>query len=107
MKIQELFSITELSRLLNKSRPSTYKYISDYEKDDYDNIPKIIKELFDNVESGKFNKSNVYDYCYQFMLQNNQQDLKAIYELLNENKNKLDLIKIKEYILKELSNEQQ
>lgn len=105
MKIQVLLTITELSRLLNKSRPSTYKYISDYENGKFENIPKPIKDLFDNVESGKFNKSNIYEYCYSFFLIDNEEEIKEIYDLLNENKDKLDLTKIKQYIVKEIENE--
>ena len=104
MKIQEILTITELSRLLGKSRPSTYKYISDYESGRFDNIPTLIKELFDNVEKGIFNKSNIYEYCYKFLLVDNKQELKEIYDLLNENKDKLDLAKIKEFIFKEITN---
>ncbi len=107
MKIQELFTITELSRLLDKSRPSTYKYLSDYCSGNFDNIPLLIKCLFDNVENGKYNKSDVYDYCYRFLLVDNQKDIKEIYELLNKNKNCLNLNKIKELILKEIENEKQ
>ena len=104
MKIQEILTITELSRLLGKSRPSVYKYISDYENGNYENVPVLIKELFDNVNNGKFNKVNVYDYCYKFLIGDNQDEIKEIYELIKENQSNLDLCKIKEYILKEIEN---
>ena len=32
MKITDMISITELSRLLKKTRPTVYKYVSDFEK---------------------------------------------------------------------------
>ncbi|MBE7081217.1 MAG: hypothetical protein E7372_01490 [Clostridiales bacterium] len=105
MKIQEILTITELSRLLNKSRPSTYKYISDYQSGNFENIPPLIKELFDSVENGKFNKGNIYEYCYNFLIVSSKDEIKEIYDLLNENKEKLNLTKIKEYILKEIKDE--
>jgi len=105
MKIQEILTITELSRLLNKSRPSTYKYISDYQSGNFENIPPLIKELFDSVENGKFNKGNIYEYCYNFLIVSSKDEIKEIYDLLNKNKEKLNLTKIKEYILKEIKDE--
>ena len=105
MRIQEILTITELSRLLNKSRPSTYKYLSDYENGNFQNIPPVIKTLFDSVEDGKFNKSNIYEYCYNLLLVDNKDEIKEIYNLLNENKEKINLSKIKEFILMEIANE--
>lgn len=102
MKIQELLSITELARLLDKSRPSVYKYLADYESGNYDNIPSLIKELFDRVENGNFTKKDIYDYCYSFLLVDNQDELKEIYSMLQENKDKLNLEKIKDFIEKEI-----
>jgi len=104
MKIQEFFTITELSRLLNKSRPSVYKYLSDYGVGNFENIPPVIKELFDKVENEGYNKSNVYDYCYKYLIMDEQKEIKEIYELLNENKDKLNLAKIKQYIMEEITN---
>ena len=106
MRIQEILTITELSRLLNKSRPSVYKYISDYESGNFQNIPPIIKTLFDNVEDGRFNKGNIYEYCYSYLLANREDEIKEIYDLINENKDQLNLSKIKEFILKEIENEE-
>lgn len=105
MKIQEILTITELSRLLNKSRPTTYKYISDYMDKNFDGIPPLVKTLFDNVECGKFNKNNIYEYCYNLLIIDNQEEIKEIYNLIKENEKKLNLIKIKEFILKEIENE--
>ena len=105
MKIQEILTITELSRLLNKSRPTTYKYISDYMDENFDVIPPLVKTLFDNVENGKFHKNNIYEYCYILLLMDYQEYIKVIYSLFKENEKKLNFVKIKEFILKEIENE--
>ena len=46
MNIVEVITISELSRLTKKSRPTLYKYINDYENQVYDNIPFNFIKLF-------------------------------------------------------------
>ena len=41
------FSITELSNLTGKTRPTIYKYLKAYEEDKYDDLPYSFIQLFD------------------------------------------------------------
>lgn len=99
------FSITELSRLLNKSRPTVYKYITDYKNKNFDSIPNSVKELFDRIESGCA-MSEVYAYCESnfFKKDINNVELKQLIELIVENENIIDLEKLKNFILGEIKN---
>ena len=46
MIITDFISITELSRLTKKSRPTIYKYLDDFHLGNYDDIPYSIITLF-------------------------------------------------------------
>lgn len=104
MKIDDL-SITELSRLLRKSRPTIYKYITDYKDKRFDNIPNSIKELFDRIESGCA-RSDVYTYCESNYFYDNLKsvEIKQVINLIIENGQSIDLDKLKNYILGEIEN---
>lgn len=105
MDIQNVLTITELSRLLNRSRPSIYKYISDHDKGNKENIPQEISILFDKIKNGEFHKKDIYAYCYDLLYVKQEEDIKEIIDLLKENKEKINLNKIKELITKEISDE--
>lgn len=97
------FNITELSRLLNKSRPTVYKYITDYKNKNFDNIPNSVKELFDRIEGG-CTKSDVYAYCESHFLKKavNNVELKQLIDLIVENEDVINLDKLKKFILGEI-----
>ena len=99
------FSITELARLLNRSRPTVYKYITDYKNKKFDNIPNSVKELFDRIESGCA-KSDVYAYCESnfFKKDISNVELKQLVDIIVENENVIDLEKLKNFILGEIKN---
>ena len=63
MQITDIVTITELSKLLGKSRPTVYKYVSDYESGNYSSIPHSVKSLFDKIMSGETSKRGVFEYC--------------------------------------------
>ena len=100
-------SITELSRLLKKSRPTVYKYVTDYKGKRFDNIPNSVKELFDRIKAGS-TKSEVYAYCESnfFEKEIKSGELKQIINLIIENEEFIDLEKLKKFILGEIGNGQ-
>ena len=63
MKITDAITITELSRLLQKSRPTVYKYISDYEQNDYEAIPFAVRELFRLIDEEDLSRDDIVSYC--------------------------------------------
>ena len=112
MQITDFITITELSKLLGKSRPTVYKYISDYESGNYSAIPNSIKSLFDKIMSGETSKRGVFEYCDHWFASKVQSrdevthekptTLKDVINLLKANENRLNLCNIKKYIEEEL-----
>ena len=110
MKITDMISITELSRVLGKSRPTVYKYISDFESGKTAGLPLSVKKLFTQIASGDIPKRGIYEYCEQWFVGGEPQGgakkgsvtLKELLKLIKDNEKKLDLEKIKAYIEKEL-----
>ena len=115
MKITDIISITELSRLLNKSRPTVYKYISDFENGNHAALPHSVKKLFENVQSGNLPKREIYEYCeYWFngtptpshSAEKKEQPkpvtLKELIKTLKAYEKYLDLTKIKNFIEQEI-----
>lgn len=110
MKITDVVSITELSTLLKKSRPTVYKYISDFESGNTAGLPSSVKKLFTQIRAGSIPKREIYEYCeYWFAGAPKEESkadkpatLKELFKLLKENERKLDLEKIKNFILEEM-----
>lgn len=64
MLLKGKITISELSRLINFSRPTLYKYLDEYEKKCYDNIPSNVVNLFDYIYSDEsYNKNDIIEYC--------------------------------------------
>ena len=63
MNITDAITITELSRLLQKSRPTIYKYVLDYESGETDAVPALVKELFRQIEEEDLPKDEIVRYC--------------------------------------------
>ena len=61
MKITDMISISELARLLNKSRPTVYKYVSDYENGNFAGLPLSVKRLFNEIKNGNIPKREIYE----------------------------------------------
>lgn len=113
MKITDMISITELSRLLKKTRPTVYKYLADFERGNYGALPHSVKKLFTSIQSGKTPKKEIYEYCdhwYQddftgvdFKTKEEKAPaLKEVIQLLKTNEKKLNLLRVKNFILEEL-----
>lgn len=111
MQITDFITITELSKLLGKSRPTVYKYVSDYEAGRYSALPHSVKSLFDKIVSGETSKRSVFEYCDHWFLGNifskkhtEQKSVSVgeIVKLVKDNADKLDLLKLKKYIEEEI-----
>ena len=110
MQITDIVTITELSKLLGKSRPTVYKYVSDYESGNYAAIPHSVRSLFDKIMSGEASKRGVFEYCDHWfgmrMQSKNRSDkpttLRDVIKLIKDNETRLNLGRIKEYIEEEL-----
>lgn len=100
MKITDVISITELARITNKSRPTIYKYLSDYEQEVYTDIPVLVKELFDSISLKGFTKKDIYNYCDLHFMENDE--LSTIISFIKENRSKLNLNKIMDFLRKEV-----
>lgn len=100
--ITDTISITEIARLTNKSRPTIYKWLTLYYSGDKSELPAAVAELFDLIaESGS--KKEIYTFCDgKFYDKKDDGDLKEIVELIKDNKAKLDLNRIREFIEKEI-----
>jgi len=106
MKITEVVSITELSKILNKSRPTVYKYVSDFERGEYGAIPHSVKRLFLQIQAGNIPKREIYAYGDYWFSDGSVKPegkkavtLREIFKLLKDNEKRLDLTKVKEYIM--------
>ncbi|MBO5206069.1 MAG: hypothetical protein J6C09_00630 [Clostridia bacterium] len=101
MLVRDLISITELSRITNKSRPTLYKYLNDYHIGKYDEIPYSFIIMFDMIEKNEATKSDIINYCrktYSTVSNGNDAELDEIVGMLTRNRDKLNLTEIKKLI---------
>ena len=57
-------TISELSRIINVSRPTLYKYCEEYEKNKFANMPVKIRNLFDYIYSdSSVDHHDILDFC--------------------------------------------
>ena len=64
MNVTDAISITELSKLLQKSRPTIYKYITDFEDGNLDAVPYAVRELFRQIEEEDLSHDEILHYCH-------------------------------------------
>ena len=111
MQITDIVTITELAKLLGKSRPTVYKYVSDYEAGNYSAIPHSVRSLFDKIMSGETSRRGVMEYCDHWFggqpapakeKKEKGVTLKEVIRLLKDNEGVLNLAKIKSYIEEEI-----
>ena len=107
MIITDFISITELSRLTKKSRPTIYKYLNDFSLGNYDDIPYSIINLFKMAETST--KAEIVAYCnatYGTVYANScDGETQELINLIISKQKELDLSKIKDFIMKELDND--
>ena len=104
MLVTDLISITELSRLTGKSRPTIYKYINEYNAGNYDDIPFSFIKLFDMAKFSS--RADIEGYCYKTYgvpdsLKSNE-EIKEVIMLISENSGNIDFEKLKKFILEEI-----
>ena len=103
MKIELTFSITELSSLTGKTRPTLYKYIKAFESDQLDDLPYSFIQLFNLMNKPGVKRKEIVDYCNNnFQSVTDDMKLNEVITLLKENKDRLDLEDIKKMIEEEL-----
>ncbi|MBQ8319354.1 MAG: hypothetical protein IJX81_00565 [Clostridia bacterium] len=113
MRITDMISITELAKILGKSRPTVYKYISDFESGNEGAVPLSVRKLFQRIRSGDIPKRGIYEYCEHWFAPGGAAErssgggvtLKELVRLLKDNEKRLDFTKLKRYIEEELKNE--
>lgn len=104
MKLDLTFSITELSNLTNKTRPTLYKYIKAYEIDNFDDLPYSFIQLFNLMNKPGVKRKEIVEYC-QNNFQSFDEDMKVndIVTLIKDNKSKLNLDNLKKMIEEEIN----
>lgn len=100
--ITDAITITELARLTKKSRPTIYKWVTMYERGECEGLPHSVLELFDIIEAKK-SKKEIYEFCeVSFIDAADDDSLREVITLLSENRQRLDILKIKNFILEEI-----
>lgn len=107
MDLLSCISITELSRLTGKSRPTLYKYIDCFKRGAYDDIPYTFIRLFEFINSGEYTKEDIVAYCARYFANGasivvTDPTVRELFEMVLANREKLDIDKIKKIIEKEL-----
>lgn len=101
--IVDHFSITELSNLTNKSRPTLYKYISSYETGDLNEVPYNFILLFNLINKPGVKKKEIVAFCEEnFIMVDTNKKVNTIITLIKENKNVLDLDILETFIEEEI-----
>ena len=86
--VTDYITITELSTLTGKSRPTLYKYISAFAAEEVSDVPYAFVKLFELIESTKGKKSEIQKYCFQqFGVLSN---VKPLVEFIQEHQAKID-----------------
>ena len=105
MRICDAITITELSRLLKKSRPTVYKYISDFESGDELSAPQAVCDLFHLITDSEISKAAIQRYCEKRFGEpdvNVSEQCQEIIELLKRYEKRIDLNRIEKAIRKEI-----
>lgn len=100
-----LFSITELSNLTGKTRPTLYKYINSYDCGDLDSVPYTFIQLFNLMEKPNVKRVEIINFCKNnFVEIDNDEELNNFVKFLKENKEKINLKKIRAIIEEDIKN---
>lgn len=92
MKIVDRISITELSRLTKKSRPTLYKYIDNYENNNLNDVPYSFIVLFQEIEEGA-SKRQIEDLCFKTFGEEDEK-VSQVIQLIKEHKDEIDFDKL-------------
>ena len=98
------FSITELSNLTGKTRPTIYKYLKAYQDNQFDDLPYSFIQLFSLMEEDNVSRKKIIDYCEKnFKAVDDDIKVNEILNLIKNNKEKIDLDNLKKKIEEEIS----
>ncbi len=92
------FSITELSSLTGKSRPTLYKYITNYNEKKYDNLPYSFIKLFDLILDNETSNREIIDYCNKTFLNIDDEEFNNFIDFLRVNKQLIDFKQLKKIV---------
>ena len=97
-----LFSITELSNLTGKTRPTLYKYLNSYGKGELDDVPYSFIKLFDLMNKDNVKKKEIIEYCNNNFINVDKDDgITRLFKLIKENKDRIDIERIMKFIEEE------
>ena len=104
MQINEIISVTELSRLTGRTRPTIYKYIKDHAEGNYDDIPYTFLMLLNLADEEGCTYSDVVKYCREQYAQAKHSDkrVQRVIDLISANADKLDLAALEKHIEEEI-----
>ncbi len=108
MKLNDFCSVTELSRLTGRTRPTIYKYLKDYEAENYDDIPYSFLMLIKLAENEESTRSDILEYCEKHYSKKSAEKserepkLDRLVEFISQNADKLDFDRLAKIIEKEL-----
>lgn len=104
MKLNDFMSITELSRLTGKTRPTLYKYVRDYDGGKYDEIPYSFLVLLQRAEEPDVSRADLIEYCDKHYTRKTDPSpaLRELIEFITANENRLDLARVRKIIETEI-----
>ena len=98
-------TITELSTLTGKTRPTLYKYIRDYDANNFDAVPFSFIRLFELMDEQGSERKDIVNFCKaNFVMPDEDIKVNEIISLIQGNKDKIDLEKLKKAIEEEINN---
>lgn len=98
-------TITELSTLTGKTRPTLYKYIRAYEANNYDVVPFSFIRLFELMDEPNSLRKDIVGYCKaNFSSPDSDIKVNEIISLIQGNKDKIDLDRLRKTIEEEINN---
>ena len=103
--ITDLFSITELSNLTHKTRPTIYKYVNSYEVGELNDLPHVFVNLFDLISKGGAKRKDIIKYCSDnFDGDKDNPKTIEIIKLIKDNQNEIDLYDLEKHIKEIIKN---
>lgn len=99
--VTEFITITELSNLTGKSRPTIYKYLSAYQRGEKSDIPYAFIQLFELIETTKGKKTDIAKFCSdQFT---SPSPLRPLWDFIQAHAEKIDVNRAIEVLTKEFA----
>ena len=105
MQVTDAISITEIAKLLKKSRPTVYKYISDFEMGNELAVPEAVCQLFHLIVDSEISKAEIVRYCEKRFGAPEleiSEECQEIINLLRKYERQLDLRRIRKFIEREV-----